>query len=558
MFSRMRMLGIASAAVLVALLGLTLSLSPAVQAQGGATGTPNRLQMTLTAIKAIPTIAATATPAVHAADAATSWFENSTGYLLFVRSFRDTNGDGIGDLKGVIEGLDYLQGLGVNLIWLMPVWAGPTYHGYAVTDYYAVNPQYGTNDDLIALFKEAHRRGMYIILDFVLNHSSNQHPFFKDAYNNPNSPYSSFYRWRNAAHTQYDTFGGFGELPQLNYTTPAVRAYTTALARYWLDPNADGDFSDGADGYRLDAVKFVPSNYLTELRGAVSALNPQALLLGEVWDEPSLIARFLNGASLHAAFDFPTFYALAGNETSVGRGALNGENTATLSFITYLMETSIAPQTRLVRFVNNHDTNRLMSFVKEDMPRARAAAVWLLTAPGVPFLYYGEEIGMSGVKGIGPFYDEYRREPLEWTAAGDDDATTRWFTPPNRNNAPNDGVSVGEQDTTPDSLLNLYRTLGKLRQKSAALRRGNFFYEERSPYILRRWAADDPALYVIVINFGTAPASITDVRPFGQLADRAFAPRWEVLLQEGATFSGENSLTLAPSGYTILTFTETK
>ncbi len=178
MFSRMRMLGIASAAVLVALLGLTLSLSPAVQAQGGATGTPNRLQMTLTAIKAIPTIAATATPAVHAADAATSWFENSTGYLLFVRSFRDTNGDGIGDLKGVIEGLDYLQGLGVNLIWLMPVWAGPTYHGYAVTDYYAVNPQYGTNDDLIALFKEAHRRGMYIILDFVLNHSSNQHPFF--------------------------------------------------------------------------------------------------------------------------------------------------------------------------------------------------------------------------------------------------------------------------------------------------------------------------------------------------------------------------------------------
>jgi len=519
------------------------ALADRIRVQGDA----NRLPDIPPAEALPPTAAPTATPA--AVTTATSWFGETVLYSLFVRSFRDSNGDGIGDLRGVIDGLDYLQGLGVNGLWLLPIFASPSYHGYDVTDYQQINPQYGTKDDLLTLIAELKRRGMYLLLDLPVNHTSNQHPFFKDAFGKPTSLFSQFYVWSNAAQTDYLSFNGFRPMPELNFDSRAVRDYVTRMALYWLDPNGDGDPSDGIDGYRLDVAKDVPADYWAELRTAMNKVNPRAVLLGEVWAEGRIIADFLRGDGMNAAFDFPAFNVLAGPNSAPGEGLLNGVGEANVLGLTMrALDAMVAPGSVLARFSHNHDTNRLMSIVRGDVARAKMAAVWLLTAPGVPTVYYGEEIGMAGVKANGPvYYDEYRREPFDWYAAESGPGMTYWFRPGNRNNGPNDGISVEEQQADPDSVLNTYRALLRLRAEHPALRsRQVQIVRDSGPlYVVQRWA--DDALYIVAINF------TRDVQPFwaavyaaagGQQYDSA---RAEVLLSAG--YQPES---LLPAGYVIV------
>lgn len=494
-----------------------------------------------------PTAVPTTTPAP--VQTATSWFGETALYSLFVRSFRDSNGDGIGDLRGVIDGLDYLQDLGVNGLWLLPIFASPSYHGYDVTDYQQINPDYGTKEDLQALIAELKRRGMYLLLDLPVNHTSSQHPFFKDAFGKPTSLFSEFYVWSNAAQTDYLSFNGFRPMPELNFESRTVRDYVTRMALYWLDPNGDGDLSDGIDGYRLDVAKDVPADYWAELRAAMNNVNPRAVLLGEVWAEGRVIADFLRGDGMNSAFDFPSYVVLAGPNSTPGEGLLNGAGEANLLGLTMrALDATAAPGSVLARFSHNHDTNRLMSIVRGDVARAKMAAVWLLTAPGVPTVYYGEEIGMSGVKANGPaYYDEYRREPLDWYAAESGPGMTYWFKPGNRNNAPNDGISVEEQAADPDSLLNTYRALLRLRAEHPALR-GNQVQIVRDSgplYVVQRWAAD--ALYVVAINF-TREAQPFRVDVYGAAGGQQYdSARAEVLL------SGDyREESLLPAGYVIV------
>ncbi|RMF52068.1 MAG: hypothetical protein D6749_05985 [Chloroflexota bacterium] len=433
----------------------------------------------------------------------TAWFGESVIYALFVRSFRDSNGDGVGDLRGVIEGLDYIQSLGANTIWLLPIFSSPSYHGYDTLDYYTINPDYGTREDFLALIQAVRQRGMYLLIDYVANHTSNQHPFFRDALGRPQSEYADFYIWNNPEHTRYQTFAGIGFMPELNYDSPRVRAYMIDVALHWLDPNSDGDPSDGVHGFRADVAKDVPLEFWRELRAAMDRVNPSAILLGEIWADGATISRFLDGTALDAAFHFPAFHALSGHQDRNGDGIINGiGGAAPLGSAMRALRRTIAPTTFLAHFTHNHDTNRLMSMVEGNWQLARAAAVWLYTAPDVPTIYYGEEIGMKGVKGAGnPYFDEFRREPLDWYAAETGAGMTRWFKPANRNNAPYDGISVEEQDGDPTSLLSLYRQLGKLRAEKAALRAGNFAIprNEDALYVLQRWS--DDSLYLIAINF---------------------------------------------------------
>lgn len=515
------------------------------------------LALTLTAIKQIPTTTPTLTPSPAAPDPQTGWFEQSITYLLFVRSFRDTNEDGIGDLKGVIQGLPYLQSLGVRTIWLMPVFEGPTYHGYAVTDYLRVNPRYGTNEDLRNVFRAAHALGMRVLLDLTVNHTSSQHPYFLDALGNPKSRYSDYYSWLDDDHTSYETFGGYRDLPKLNYDSPVVRQWMIDIATFWIDPDRNGRFDDGADGYRLDAARFVPVDFFPELRAALVKVNPTVTLLGEVWAESTLIDEYLQPNGIFAAFDFPSQNILVGNHDGVGGGVVNGKGNLALLPITMMGMDLILDQGEVLgRFVGNHDTNRIMSVVGGDLKRARAAAVWLLTAPGSPVLYYGDEIGMKGVKGGGPAYDEYRREPLDWYKTETGEGMTSWFKPGDRSNRPNDGVSIEEQDQNPDSLLNLYRELGALRNRSAALQTGDTHYVTKDVgalYVMRRWSRDE--LIVVVINFGNQPGVIANISALASLSDRAYNSAPDVLFSQDTILSNAGELRVPVAGYAVIRFT---
>lgn len=514
---------------------------------------------------ALPEVEATVPPAaalplefdpLPERDPNTAWFGETVLYSLFVRSFRDSDGDGVGDLRGVIEGLDYLQTLGVDGIWLLPVFKSPSYHGYDTIDYYQVNPDYGTNEDLLALIQAVKQRGMYILLDYVGNHISNEHPFFKDALGRPESDYAEYFIWNNEAHTRYAGFAGLGFMPELNYDSPKVREYMIGVALHWLDPNGDGDPSDGVDGWRCDVAKDVPMDFWTELRAATMKVNPKAILLGEVWDDGSTIASFLKGDGLNAAFNFPAYRAIGGNHDLNGDGMVSGMvSTGQVRAAMRSLRVLAAPQTFVVDFSHNHDTNRMMSEALEDATRAKAAAVWLLTTPNVPVIYYGEEIGMKGSKGTGnPYYDEYRREPFDWYAAESGEGMTRWFKPSDRNNAPDDGISVEEQENDPNSMLNLYRGLLKLRHDNAALRSGNYAFirDVEDLYGLVRWS--DEALFIVVINFSTATQTLTPANYLSVDGKDYDGGQISVLFNQQADLGPDGRLSVGPGGFAVMQF----
>ncbi len=479
-----------------------------------------------------------------------AWFDDGIMYEVFVRSFRDSNGDGIGDLQGVMESLDYLQSLGVQTIWLMPIHPSPSYHGYDVTDYYDINPDYGTVDDLVALIEEVHNRDMYIIMDYVANHTSDQHPFFISAFANPDSEFSYFHTWLNDEHTQYNSFAGFGHMPEINYDSQEARDYMLDVAQYWMDPNGDGNTSDGFDGFRCDVAIGPPLDFWAELRTVMRETNPEAVLLAEAWlrgNGLNALQPFLEGDSFNAAFDFPAFHSLVADHDVNGDGTVSGASTGEFLEIGVLGGARLFdPGAHLVRFVNNHDTNRIMSEVEGDQARARAAAVWLMTIPETPMIYYGEEIGMLGIKGTGTlYYDEYRREPMDWYAAEEGPGMTSWFRPDNRYNAPNDGISVEEQEADPTSLLNFYRTLGELHNSTPALRTGDVGRLDISSegvdlYAMWRGAVDGDKV-LIIINFQSEAVTASFLTP----------TMGDILLSQGFSLDGD-TFTIEAAGYAII------
>jgi alpha-amylase len=367
------------------------------------------------------------------------YFDRTVIYEIFVRSFQDSDGDSVGDLRGVIARLDYLndgdansdQDLGVGAIWLMPVCQSPSYHGYDITDYYTIEEDYGTNEDFFALCREAHRRGIRVIFDLVINHCSDQHPFFQDALGNPSSKYSKWFKFLDAGQTEYESFYGYKGMPEFNYDSRALRDWLLRMAKYWMDPNGDGDFSDGVDGYRLDVAKGPPHDWWKELRRELKGVRPDFLLLGEVWDSVETIAGYFD-YEFDMQFDYPLYYALlklmTGGEKVDVRQVLKKE------------KNKFPLQAQMCRFLDNHDNDRILSALNGSRERNKLAALILLSLPGTPLVYYGEEIGMTGTNPP----DEAIRTPMEWGR-------------------------VLEQKLNPSSLFNWYRQLIHLRSSCPAL-----------------------------------------------------------------------------------------
>lgn len=405
-------------------------------------------------------------------------------YEVFVRSFYDSDGDGIGDLNGLTAKLDYLNDgnptsandLGVSCVWLMPIAQSPSYHGYDVSDYYRVEPDYGTNADFRRFAAEAHRRKIKVLVDLVLNHTSSELPAFQAALRDTASPYRAWYRfspaplgtgpwgqeaWHPSPVRDEYYYGVFWSgMPDLNYHTPAVREEAKKIATFWL---RDMD----VDGFRLDAVPYLVEDgdclmgcagthaFLREYQAHIDSVKPGAYTVGEVWGDIDALKPYYPD-QLTSYFGFELADSLL-SAVRAGRaaGLLPG----------FLRLQDAVPPYRWSPFLSNHDGTRTMTILGGDVAAAKLAATLLLTLPGLPFLYYGEEIGMTGDKP-----DPRLRTPMQWRSRPDLGFTSGmpWSS------AQPDSLTttVEAQDADPRSLLNLYRRLIHLRRENEALAAG--------------------------------------------------------------------------------------
>lgn len=445
------------------------------------------------------------------------WWNNTVWYEVFVRSFADsTTGplacDGKGDLQGLIENLDYLNDgdpnthtdLGVTGLWLMPIMASPSYHGYDITDYYTVNPDYGTNEDFKRLIEEAHKRGIKVILDLVLNHTSNQHPWFRES-TKPDSPYRDWYIWSDGKNPGYagplgNVWNKFLDdyyyaifwsgMPDLNYTNPDVTAEMHNVIRFWLEDM-------GADGYRLDAIKYLIEEgekqestasthaWLKDFYTYYKSVNPDAFTVGEVWSASVAVVKYI-GDELDSAFQFDLANSTLDASNLGKRIMIDSQMTQTMR--------NFAPNS-YATFLTNHDQARVMSVLGTE-GEARTAAMMLLTQPGIPFIYYGEEIGMSGT---GP--DENKRTPMQWSAEKYAGFSQCWpWEPANKDY---ETVNVAAQTDDPNSMLNLYRDLIALRNEHPALMVGDYVKVDsggQPVYAFLREVQGETLLVVINLN----------------------------------------------------------
>lgn len=440
------------------------------------------------------------------------WWADRVFYEVFVRSFADSNGDGIGDLRGLTGRLDQLNDgnpdtrsdLGVTGLWLMPTFPSPSYHGYDVTDYRSVNPDYGSLDDMRALVAAAHQRGMAVILDLPLNHTSSQDPWFIDS-QTPGSAHDAWYVWASAPegngwHSDgnryyYAAFGA--DLPDLNVRNPAVTAELTADARFWLR-------DVGVDGFRLDAAKYMIEDgsttqntpethaWLGDLRRSLEGTSPGVLMLGEVWDK-SLISSSYVPAALDMTFDF-----------TVASGYVDAAGSGDASSVGRILAkiTTLYPAGGFGAFLTNHDMDRVASTLGGDPSRLRLAAEMLLTGPGVPFVYYGEEIGLTGQKP-----DERIRTPMRWDAS-QPAAGFSTHAPWEALSSDPPATNVATEAADPTSLWSSYSDLIRLRAAHPALSAGSYVsVDVDAPGVFAAIRATPAETALVVTNVSDAPAS---------------------------------------------------
>lgn len=433
-------------------------------------------------------------------------------YQIFVASFNDTNNDGVGDLKGITEKLDYIQDLGFSAIWLTPVHPSSTYHKYDVADYQAIDPQFGTLADYETLIEEAHKRNIRIIQDLVINHVSTEHPWFQDlAQKGKESQYCSYFVLKQKDATYSDTgnhwypikdglayYASFWEkMPELRLGHPEVKKELDKNIAFWQQK--------GVDGFRLDAtgVFFNPGEYPKEYEAnrydsvnIVKYLHKEALkrnkdtyFVTETWDTADAVAPF------YAAADSSFNFDLAKATLSTVRGTI-AEDYKQAYLSSKKANEGVYSNYTDATFLTNHDQNR----VAESLPtleEQKMAASILLTTPGIPYVYYGEEIGMKGAKP-----DESIREPMKWGATQ--------FTNPLiwKNGVTLNQTTKSQQEQAQDmnSLYIHYKKMLTLRKQLGNIQNARLSFIETEPQILA-YTMDKT---LVVHNLSDTNKTITD------------------------------------------------
>ncbi len=407
----------------------------------------------------------------------------SMSYEIFVRSFYDSDGNGVGDLNGVTAKLPYLQEMGIKTVWLMPIHPSPSYHGYDIKDYYNVNPDYGTLQDLDNLVREANSLNIDIMLDMVFNHSSRSHPNFRQSYNdyiNNNTSADSKKDWYNWSTTNIGAkYGelyyecGFGsDMPDLNLDSTTLRAEIENICKFWIQEH-------GIKGFRLDAVyHYYNTNtarnveFLSWLDSVVKKYNSNFYMVGEAWIGDAV----LTGYSASTMESFFRFDNASGGDKSLINVA-KGFNATNIFNSMYKYEKNIKqnnPNAYSSYFLSNHDQDRISKNFDETQNKVAASILGLL--PGTSFMYYGEEIQLVGTRTTGlkdDGTDVKRRLPLVWSK--NDKTGECSFPQPERKDLDNvDQVELGVYDQLKAnySLLNHYKKVINVRNKYPFIKNG--------------------------------------------------------------------------------------
>ena len=417
-------------------------------------------------------------------------------YEIYVGGFYDSDGDGVGDLKGITEKLSYLNDgdpkttddLGVTGIWLMPIMPSPSYHKYDVTDYYAIDPQYGTMEDFDELVSLCNERGIDLILDLVLNHTSTQCSWFQSARKSlgiepcgleecpfeekcrEHNPYCDYYNFsQTKGANMYSVPGASGwyyeavfwdQMPDLNLDSPAVREEVLNMSKFWLDK--------GVKGFRLDAIiHYFGENktknieflkwYTTELQ----KLYPDVYLVGEAWTGQNIIKDMY-------ASDIPSIFNYGfSNSTGTFITSVKGQKGKDLATQIQTWQEQIKeenPNAIDATFLTNHDNARSAGALNRDLALEKMGAAVYLLAPGNSFTYYGEEIGMTGSG-----KDENKRQPLVWSVT-DETGIPKPVSGSTNTDKPEAGID--EQLKDKDSLLSFYRDTLRLKDLNPEIARG--------------------------------------------------------------------------------------
>lgn len=432
---------------------------------------------------------------------------------IYVRAYKDSNGDGIGDLRGVIQSLDYLQELGIQGIWLMPITQSEDRdHGYAVKDYRGIESDYGTLADLDELLKQAHARGMGVILDYVMNHSANTHPLFVNSADTKSNNYRSWYVWNDVAPTGWTIFGSnpwyntkngayfaafYSGMPDFNLRNPDVVEFHQNNLRFWLNR--------GVDGFRFDAV----GNLIENGAGAWEAQPESVALMGKVREN---ITQYNKRILVCEAPGNPLAYAAAnscGNAFGFGHNydivkAAKGQTSAIRTVADYFNANTGGIST----MVSNHDEfagARLWDQVGGDLAQYKLAAATYLLQPGTPYIYYGEEIGMAGANNLSG--DQKLRTPMSWTS----DNNKAGFTngTPFRALSANVTINnVSAQKADSNSLYHFYKALISLRNQRNSLRAGDYSNIIVSGNILSFQRQSGAEKTLVALNYGNTPSDL--------------------------------------------------
>lgn len=402
-------------------------------------------------------------------------------YEIFVGSFYDSDGDGMGDIRGIIEKLDYINdgkpdsktSLHADGIWLMPIMPSPSYHKYDVTDYYDIDSDYGTMEDFEELITECDKRGIKVIIDLVVNHTSNMHPWFREAINElkekKEPKYSKYYSFTSEKINSTYYFAGlesqyyeavfYSGMPDLNYDSDEVREEMKQIANFWLEK--------GVAGFRLDAVKHIDIQreksveVLTWFVDYCKSVKEDVYIVGEVWSDDKEVMDYYE-SKIPSLFNFGF-----AEESGVIANAVNKNTGADFasSVIRWHKLLSSRNENGIdAPFLSNHDNNRSAGYFKEDVVKEKMAAALYLMMPGNPFIYYGEELGLTG-KGI----DENKRGPMIWTVDSEEGQAKG---PSGMTQRAKLDEGVYEQLKSEDSLLRFYIEAVRLRNRYPEISRG--------------------------------------------------------------------------------------
>lgn len=500
-------------------------------------------------------------------------YESAIFYEIFVQSFADSNGDGIGDIPGMTAKLDYLDDLGVDAIWLMPMSPSPSYHKYDVTDYRGIHPDYGTMEDFKTFIVEAHARDIRVIMDFVINHSGFDHPWFQDAITGKSAKYRDYYVWADKdsiaaqiakKETSFDSdnirqwypvdevnpagehyYGFFyGGMPDLNYDNPKVRTEMYEAGKFWLS-------EIGVDGFRLDAAKHIyPDDRATdshafwkEFKTEMEKVNPDVYLIGEVWADAGTASPYAAGFTSLFNFDraFSILESINKEKVVVANIAGHGYKIDSNANIAEVINTSLPWFKKYnadyieASFLSNHDQNRVASVLGADEAKVKLSASLLFTLPGTPYIYYGEEIGMLGMKP-----DENIREPMLWDLADADQARASWMA---ADYSTDDAVvPVAQQQEDATSILNHYKRLIELK-KQVVFSLGDIKNLDFGQASVIAFTRNYKGASVAVIHNLSANEITLDATPIANYPNQVWS--------EGNVQRSEATITLSPRGSVV-------